>query len=436
MNVAFYYRNSGIRTVDCTNIQSGNPGIGGTHFAMLQLVSALSSTDLDINCFLFAESIEGLPKNINIVKVQAEAQLPETISHYNIDIFVANKTTDISFSKKTLNILESTGVRIIIWAHVFMKSSFVNLLSNSNCIKRVVAVGKNQLFTFCDHPIYRKSTYIYNICNFSHIDYNFNKERKHNVVYIGAINYIKGVHLLLKAWPKVLKEIPDANLYIIGGGNLYSRYDKLGEKNITEKNYERRCLKYVLDQNGAIIPSVHFLGVLGNEKWDIMKQCKVGIVNTHYWETFGYTAIEMQLAGLKIVSFKSPGLLDTIYEGNSILYDSPSLLSVSIIDALLSVDNNAKEAVQYVRETFDTKEIIRKWTELLHDVYNGKDNETITVNSNLPFINKQLRNQRIKRWLHLPSLLFFREKYINTRWFLFNISQPSKVYDKILSLIK
>jgi hypothetical protein len=35
MNIAFYCKNKNISKVDCSNLSNGNPGIGGTFYAML-----------------------------------------------------------------------------------------------------------------------------------------------------------------------------------------------------------------------------------------------------------------------------------------------------------------------------------------------------------------------------------------------------------------
>lgn len=38
------------------------------------------------------------------------------------------------------------------------------------------------------------------------------------VVYSGALIKQKGFHILAKAWKNILKAVPDAELYVLGGG--------------------------------------------------------------------------------------------------------------------------------------------------------------------------------------------------------------------------
>ena len=88
--------------------------------------------------------------------------------------------------------------------------------------------------TFCDHRAFKKGTYIYNLCNYNLPAPKPFSARKNHVVYIGSIVPLKGLHLLTKAWSSVLKEVPDAQLYIIGSGNLYNQNEKLGKYGIAE----------------------------------------------------------------------------------------------------------------------------------------------------------------------------------------------------------
>ena len=432
MKVAFFFRNEGIKHIDCSSLEYGNPGIGGTHFVMLQVASYLSKGQNDIEIFLFVEAEQNLPKDLNVININNEESLPENLVKNNIDILVVNKTTPESFSKKTITILKQVDVSVIVWAHVFMPVSFMNMLAKEPIIKLVIAVSKHQYYTYVDHPIFEKSTYIYNLCNFHNpVDLRSFEKKKNDVIYIGAINYIKGVHILLQQSPKVRRRIPDANLYIIGSGHLYSKSDQLGKFGIAEKYYEHLCLRKILNKDGSLNDSVHFLGVLGVEKWDYLSKAKVGIVNTHYWETFGFTAIEMQLAAVPVVSYKSPGLLDTVCSKHSILYERSTNLANYIIEVLRN-NNDKDNDVKIVQNKFNTEDNIEKWISTLLSIYNNSPLHQNIWDNELRFVNYQLINKKISRYIpFLPSLLVYHELFLNFRRFLFNIAQPRKIINKI-----
>ncbi len=67
----------------------------------------------------------------------------------------------------------------------------------------------------------------------------WNKRKKHTVVFVGTLGLENGPDIAIEAFQKVVAEIPDATLHIIGGGGLgfESEYlKKLSEKYHLEKN--------------------------------------------------------------------------------------------------------------------------------------------------------------------------------------------------------
>lgn len=154
---------------------------------------------------------------------------------------------------------------------------------------------------------------------------------------MGAVIPSKGLHLLAKAWPEVKKAVPDAELFVIGNGNLYSRNKDtsgLGALGLAEKDYEQMFSKYITEDN-KLSEGVHLLGVLGKEKYDVLAEMKVGVPNpSGRTETFCICAVEMQMMGARIVSKRCAGYLDTVYNG--ILYDNSRELAGCIISELLA----------------------------------------------------------------------------------------------------
>ena len=168
-------------------------------------------------------------------------------------------------------------------------------------------------------------------------------------------------------WPHVLKEVPEAELYVIGSGKVYDSHASLGKLGIACKEYEDVFSPYLI-KDGKLIPSVHFLGRMGAEKEDILLRTKVGVPNpTGITETFCLSAVEMQILGARIATIKAPGYLDTVKDG--ILYRRPKQLVKSIVSLLKDNSSNYEKAIRYFESEFSQNTILRQWENLLNGNY-------------------------------------------------------------------
>lgn len=450
INIAFYMTNSGIADVDCRNITIGNPGIGGTYFSMISLAESLSDNSYDRFMFkMFAESIEYLPTSIDAVQTKNLKELRNNLVKYKTNILIVNKIGSDTLDFRFFNAIENTKVKIIVWAHCFIPSKELSYYALNKQVAKIVCVGREQLNTLIDHNAFSKSTFIYNGINFNYneeiLPYN---ERKNDVVYIGSLIPLKGFHILAKAWKNVLKVIPDARLFVIGGGNLYDRNAQLGKYGIAESFYEKKFIKYLLDKNDQIHKSVNFFGVMGAEKIDILREAKVGVPNPGgKTETFGYTALEMQLSGMMISTIKCPGYLDTVFDKSG-MYDTTSQLSISIISLLKKTDYSAIPSVNFIESQFSFFKIAKDWRNLFNEIYFSKINDlkhddiefTTQINNNY----WKVRNRKLKRILPfgdiLPSLLVYEEFWKTIKYYFSKVidfqATIQKIYYRLSKNIK
>ena len=429
MKVGFYITNKNFCNKDCSNLRDGNPGIGGTYYAMLQVVCSLS--EISKNYYLLMDADMSVASHINKVVLNETSTLSDEIKRLNIEYIVLNKIGSDTLPPQFFDSIRDTGVKVIVWVHCSIGMKTMNYLSKENMVDKVVAVSRIQYYTWFDHAIFSKATYIYNMFDMVNpstiIEY---KRRKNIVVYLGAINHVKGVHHITKAWRKVKKIIPDAMLLIIGSGKLYSSI-KCGKFNIAEKFYERKLLKPILHK-GVLDTSVKFLGMMGKEKWDILNEAKVGITNAASWETFGYTMLEMQLAGMQVASFKSPGLIDTMSPAGGILYDNPTKLADILTLLLLKTDFDYKKSIEYANITFSKSRIVPQWEKL----FNG----TLCVDTGaISELSKELKifryiklNKAIKQvFPFLPPVIYYRDKLLYMKKIIETISEPQKIFNKL-----
>jgi len=160
-------------------------------------------------------------------------------------------------------------------------------------------------------------------------------------------------------------------------------------------------------------------------------------VNTHYWETFGYTAVEMQLAGLNIVSYKSPGIIDTVHKNSGILYEKEDELTNAIVTMLLKENNNYQNSLTYINQHFSEHMVINEWLNLFNEVYYNKDSKICTIETDMKFIKWQLLNRKFKKYIpFLPSLNLYHEIFLKFKKYIFRCKSPKHVFYKIVNVLK
>lgn len=258
-------------------------------------------------------------------------------------------------------------IKLIVWDHVFVCYWELDYYALNSKIYRIVNVGREQNDLYRDHKAFEKSLYIYNCLNLDGVRelvrLNPFEKRANIVTYVGSLVPYKGFHLLAQAWPFILKEVPDAELYVIGSGRLYDKNSKLGKFGLAEDSYEQQFMQY-LCVDEQILPSVHFMGDMGIEKNDILLKTKVGVPNpSGITETFCISAVEMQAMGAMVTTINYPGFIDTV--NNGCLYKHRNDLSKSVIDLLKNGNSCYDRAIKYIERNFSFESVVSKWEVLL-----------------------------------------------------------------------
>lgn len=388
--IAFYLNNR--NSIDCRTIAEGNPGLGGSEYLIILVPTLLSMRYNDIDVTLYTNYQGELPKELHSIPCDSFHDFASQCSLNKEDYCVVSYTSVQNEIIKTFS-----NLKFLIWCHNFVSWKNLDFYANQQNIVRIITVGREQLDLYRDHPAFNKSDYIFNTIPTESLKERMNNikslnARKNGVVYIGSLIECKGFLHIAKAWKKVLKAVPDASLYVIGRGNLYNEYAKLGPFKLAEEKFENKfipCLSY----ENRLLPSVIFLGVLGNEKFDVIKDCKVGVPNPGgLTETFGLTAIEMQAMGCIVTTIKCPGYLDTVYD-KSMLYGSPSQLADYIIRGLKATDGvDLSKVFGFIESNFSYDTIIPQWHQLFTDC--------LTIGSSLHSVTEELANSdyHFKQW--------------------------------------
>ena len=363
--VAFFLDNKTISSKDCSKALDCNPGIGGTEWLFVVVSSLLARRDNDIDVVLYTTRSGSFPEGTRNVVV---SDLPEAIRKADaagFDYLVVKHLAD-NISSGVLDV-KTAGLRIICWCHVFVCHWELDYYADNDAVSKVVFVGREMYDLYRDHRIFPKTTYVYNCVPMEDSREYVQKfpyeKRRNRIVYIGSLVPFKGFHLLAEAWPRIKQQVPDAEMYVIGSGKLYDEKSSLGEWKIADSSYENRFMPYLL-KDGQIHPDVHFMGVMGEEKKEVIAQSRVGVPNpSGITETFCLSAVEMQMYGCRVATNNYPGYLDTVRNGK--LFGRKGNLADTVIDQLSSNGSRYEEAMDYFEREFSYDVVCSKWEELL-----------------------------------------------------------------------
>lgn len=377
MKFGILFNDSKLNYKDFSTVRTCNPGVGGTEYCYLMLMSYIAEVE-DIETIVYTYSHDchnRYPVGVQIKNYSSKKECILQAKKDQIDIMLINFTEIEDLDSEIRKYELST----IVWVHNLINANTISVLNNNPCYRRVVLLGDEHYERYFDHDIINKCVIIPNMVAVS--DVVRDSMLENNVVYTGALVKSKGFHILAKAWKKIVAEVPDAQLQVIGSGRLYDNTQILGNFGIAERQYENEFLPFLLDENGKLMESVHFLGLLGSEKIEVYRKTKVGVVNpTAKTEVCPISVLEMAALGIPVVSKKKNGVPDTIKNNETgILIDHERELATAIIGLLKDNQLNEKlgnSARNYVISKFSPEVILKKWIAILYDIVNENESSS------------------------------------------------------------
>lgn len=128
--------------------------------------------------------------------------------------------------------------------------------------------------------------------------------------FVGAIDKRKGVHLIVEAFPEVLKKVPKARLIIAGSGQNEVAVQKLIEKlDLSEKITRIPWVDHVELVKLLSVSDVFLCPSLRYQGWE---------------EQFGYAMAEASLTGLPVISTRSGSIEDVVKDGKTGILVEPN----------------------------------------------------------------------------------------------------------------
>jgi glycosyltransferase involved in cell wall biosynthesis len=416
MKIAFHLENEHVAEVDLRYPEKGNPGIGGSEYQTVWIANQLSKRYGKLmEVSILAADICRLPAACKARHAGSLEEAAEQAAHDCIDILIFNPGGGGAVAEKIAALESYPTVKGIAWSHNFLPAHELDLLEGSKSIAAVVNMGREQLDFYRDHPVFYKSTFIFNSVGPADFDHSIPALTKSSrVVYLGSLVEEKGFGLLAEVWRKIVAQVPDAELHVVGSGRLYGRDNTLGCWGIAEPSFEAKFIPYLLDQKGSLLPSVKFHGILGGaEKHDMLASAAVGVVNpSGISETFCTSAVEFQACRVPVVSARDWGLLDTVQHGRTgLLCRNKDELISNVVKLLKNVrlrNKLGEAAYAFAKAHFQVNYVAPEWYRLFVAVKEGRRLREIPMKSNIFYRNKLLKEIVRRLKMVIPALKHLR----------------------------
>ena len=368
MRVAFYLNTEAVKGVDIRDVDSGNPGIGGTEYMFFLIAQHLSSA---MEVHFYATRAVAFPPGVTYHPVRDFADAVAQFQTHGEKWVIVREAEILGNAA----IIRSAPQGFLAWAHNYSNAKTLKVCQRLANVVRYVCVSREQYEQMRDERIFGKCAYVFNAAVAKAYLGAPCPAAGNSVFFMGSIIPPKGFHILAQQWPEIKRAVPDATLHIVGSGQLYDRSIPMGPLGIATAAYERQLARY-LTRDGALREDVIFHGTLGADKNQLLRTAKVAVVNpTGVGETFCISALEFELLGVPVITKNFGGPRDVMVDGRTgILIDRERDLAQAVV-RLLRDDrlraSMAEQAVAYARDHFDIAIVVRAWERLLRDLEAG-----------------------------------------------------------------
>ncbi|MCK5123103.1 MAG: glycosyltransferase family 4 protein [Candidatus Pacebacteria bacterium] len=189
------------------------------------------------------------------------------------------------------------------------------------------------------------------------IDHNFykpdfsSKSSYPHLVCLGRIKKYKSLDILIKAMKKVVEQVPDVKLSIVGDGDNKKELEKLVEKLNLKKH-------------------INFRGFVSEEKKREFLQRSWVAVNPSFNEGWGVTSIEANACGTPVIASDVEGLRDSVIDGKTgylFDYGDHNMLAEKIVKVLNDEHKREKFSINAIKwaDNFDWNKSADEFEEII-----------------------------------------------------------------------
>ncbi|MFZ1767713.1 MAG: glycosyltransferase family 4 protein [Caldilinea sp.] len=179
------------------------------------------------------------------------------------------------------------------------------------------------------------------------------------LLYVGRIVHEKGLHVLIRAMPRILADYPNTRLLVVG---------KNGEKYWP--------LAYELN----VEKSINFLGFVSDDERDCLYAIVDAAIFPSLYEPFGIVALEAMAAGASVVASSVGGLAEVVHhkENGLTIYPNDPMSIVWAVNQLFShptADEERRHRAQVeVEEKYAWRHIAKSTAALYNQVVRERRN--------------------------------------------------------------
>jgi glycosyltransferase involved in cell wall biosynthesis len=366
--IAFFLDTRRIRSANLRDVDAGNPGVGGTEY-MFFLVAAHLARAYQVSMYVTAAGHH--PPGIRSIVVRDMREAAVAMQSSGEDIVVLRESEVLPNGA----LLRSMPQSVVVWAHNYSNRRTLKTCAKLPGIARYLCVSREQHECLRGEDVFRKSDYVFNAVVARNHPAELQPPTQDNVVYMGCLVRSKGFHVLARYWRDIVRAVPTARLHVVGTRRLYNEGAALGPLGLASARYERQFARYVTEQ-GRPRGDIVFHGILGADKWRLLRQAKVAVTNpTGIGETFGISAAEFGLLGVPVVTRNAGGPIDVVASGVSgILFDDERDLPEAVVGLLRDENRRAemgRNAMARVRSRFDIDVVIEKWRQVIDGILAG-----------------------------------------------------------------
>ena len=187
-----------------------------------------------------------------------------------------------------------------------------------------------------------------------------NKDDAKTILYVGRLEFRKGVHVLVKAIPKVIEKYPEARFIFVGDDCGMSSYMLMKARQLGVLNnidlvgkVEREKLKeYYFSASCCVVPSL--------------------------WENHPYVCLEAMACGKPVIASNVGGIPEIIKDTATGLLVNPGSFK-SLAEAIIRVLDDQKLAKQlganakkYIQNEYSVNKVIKQTVDIYEKVLNDR----------------------------------------------------------------
>lgn len=182
------------------------------------------------------------------------------------------------------------------------------------------------------------------------------------VICVAKMRYQKGVDVLLRAWRRVLKQMPQARLRLVGDGPQFEAL---------------RCLAGEL----GVTSSVEFAGLCTDVPQQL-RRARIAVLPSR-WEGMPNALLEAMACGLACIATRVSGNKDVIEHGiNGLLAEpeNPAVLAEALLLLLKNEElcrHYGRAARRHIEQYYVFEELMNRHMELYMDCLHGKTSSSL-----------------------------------------------------------